>query len=54
MDLGFGLVEIGTVTPEPQPGNAKPRIFQLTSDEGIATYDPVGTNGAIQLVVSIS
>ncbi len=28
--LGFGFVEIGTVTPRPQPGNPKPRVFRLT------------------------
>lgn len=29
MDLGFGFVEIGSVTPQPQPGNPKPRMFRL-------------------------
>jgi dihydroorotate dehydrogenase len=33
--LGFGFVEIGTVTPLPQPGNPKPRIFRLPHAEGI-------------------
>ncbi|WP_421725278.1 quinone-dependent dihydroorotate dehydrogenase [Bauldia sp.] len=28
--LGFGFVEIGTITPRPQPGNPKPRVFRLT------------------------
>lgn len=28
-DLGFGFIEIGTVTPRPQPGNPRPRIFRL-------------------------
>jgi dihydroorotate dehydrogenase len=32
--LGFGFVEIGTVTPRPQPGNPKPRVFRLP-DEGL-------------------
>ena len=27
--LGFGFVEVGTVTPEPQPGNARPRLFRI-------------------------
>ena len=27
--LGFGHVEVGTVTPKPQPGNARPRVFRL-------------------------
>ncbi|ORY35584.1 Dihydroorotate dehydrogenase-domain-containing protein [Naematelia encephala] len=31
-DLGFGYVEIGSVTPEPQPGNPKPRFFRLEED----------------------
>ncbi len=33
--LGFGFIEIGTVTPFPQDGNPKPRIFRITSMEGI-------------------
>lgn len=33
--LGFGSVEIGTVTPMPQPGNEKPRLFRLINDEAI-------------------
>lgn len=31
MDTGFGFVEIGSVTPEPQEGNAKPRMFRCVS-----------------------
>ncbi|KAK6905542.1 dihydroorotate dehydrogenase (fumarate) [Kwoniella mangroviensis CBS 8507] len=31
-DLGFGYVEVGSVTPEPQPGNPKPRFFRLEED----------------------
>lgn len=34
-DLGFGFVEIGTVTPRPQDGNSKPRLFRLVQDEAI-------------------
>lgn len=34
-DLGAGFVEIGTVTPRPQAGNPKPRIFRLVEDEGV-------------------
>lgn len=33
--LGFGFVEIGTVTPRPQPGNPKPRLFRLPKDQAI-------------------
>ena len=34
-NLGFGSVEIGTVTPLPQAGNAKPRLFRLTKDRAL-------------------
>ena len=33
--LGFGFIEIGTVTPRPQPGNPKPRLFRLPEHEAI-------------------
>jgi dihydroorotate dehydrogenase len=33
--LGFGFVEIGTVTPLPQAGNARPRLFRLDADEAV-------------------
>src|SRR5512142_120726 len=33
--LGFGFLEVGTVTPVPQPGNPKPRLFRLIEDEAI-------------------
>ena len=33
--LGFGHVEVGTITPRPQPGNPKPRLFRLIEEEGI-------------------
>jgi dihydroorotate dehydrogenase len=32
---GFGFVEIGSVTPEPQDGNKKPRVFRLDEDKAI-------------------
>lgn len=34
-ELGFGFIEIGTVTPKPQDGNPKPRLFRLLEDEAI-------------------
>jgi dihydroorotate dehydrogenase len=34
-DLGFGFVEVGTVTYEPQPGNPKPRLFRLPDDKAL-------------------
>jgi dihydroorotate dehydrogenase len=33
--LGFGHIEVGTVTPRPQPGNPKPRVFRLVEDQGV-------------------
>jgi dihydroorotate dehydrogenase len=42
--LGFGSIEIGTVTPRPQPGNPKPRMFRLRGDE--ALINRLGFNNA--------
>ena len=42
--LGFGFLEVGTVTPRPQPGNPKPRLFRLRQDE--ALINRMGFNGA--------
>lgn len=41
--LGFGFVEAGTITPRPQPGNPKPRIFRLSEDR--AVINRLGFNG---------
>src|SRR5215213_3195368 len=35
LGLGFGFVEVGTLTPLPQAGNDKPRLFRLTDDRGV-------------------
>lgn len=42
--LGFGFVEVGTVTPRPQPGNEKPRLFRLAEQRGI--INRMGFNNA--------
>ncbi len=42
--LGFGFVECGSVTPRPQPGNPKPRLFRLTEDRAI--INRMGFNNA--------
>ena len=44
LGLGFGFVEVGTVTPRPQPGNPKPRLFRLTRDR--AVINRMGFNNA--------
>ena len=38
LNLGFGFVEAGTVTPNPQKGNSKPRIFRLLEDQAIINH----------------
>lgn len=42
--LGFGFVEVGTVTPRPQPGNPRPRLFRLTGQR--ALVNRMGFNNA--------
>ena len=44
--LGFGFVEIGTVTPRPQPGNLKPRLFRLPPDKGLINRLGFNNHGA--------
>ena len=46
LGLGFGFVEIGSVTPRPQPGNPRPRLFRLTGDR--AVINRMGFNSAGQ------
>jgi dihydroorotate dehydrogenase len=45
--LGFGFIEIGTVTPLPQGGNAKPRLFRLPKDKAIINRMGFNNDGAI-------
>ncbi len=35
LKLGFGYTEVGSVTPKPQPGNPRPRLFRLAADQGV-------------------
>lgn len=35
LEMGFGFVEVGAVTPRPQPGNPRPRVFRLRADAGV-------------------
>jgi dihydroorotate dehydrogenase len=44
--LGFGFVEIGTVTPKPQAGNPRPRLFRLERDEGVVNRMGFNNDGA--------
>jgi dihydroorotate dehydrogenase len=51
--LGFGHVELGTVTPRPQPGNPKPRLFRLTDDEALVNRMGFNNAGADALAARI-
>jgi dihydroorotate dehydrogenase len=44
--IGFGFVEIGTVTPRPQPGNPQPRLFRLPQDEALVNRMGFNNDGA--------
>lgn len=44
--LGFGFAEIGTVTPRPQPGNPKPRLFRLPADRAVINRFGFNSEGA--------
>ncbi|MEX2311477.1 MAG: quinone-dependent dihydroorotate dehydrogenase [Rhodospirillales bacterium] len=44
--LGFGFVEIGSVTPRPQPGNPKPRLFRLDQDDAVINRMGFNSKGA--------
>lgn len=50
LDLGFGFVEIGTVTPLPQDGNPKPRLFRLVEDQAIINRMGFNNVGLDQVV----
>jgi dihydroorotate dehydrogenase len=51
--LGFGFLEVGTVTPRPQPGNPKPRLFRLPEQEAIINrmgFNNAGVDALLQNV----
>lgn len=48
--LGFGFIEIGTLTPKPQPGNPQPRMFRLKQDEAIINRMGFNNDGVQQAV----
>lgn len=48
--LGFGFVEVGTVTPKPQPGNPKPRLFRLAGHDAIINRFGFNNQGVEHLV----
>ncbi len=48
--LGFGFTEIGTVTPRPQPGNPKPRLFRLVKERSIQNAMGFNNKGAYYMI----
>jgi dihydroorotate dehydrogenase len=48
--LGFGFIEIGTLTPKAQPGNPKPRLFRLIEDKGLINRMGFNNDGVIKAV----
>ena len=47
LGAGFGFIEIGGVTPRPQPGNPRPRVFRLTEDQAVINRLGFNNDGAI-------
>jgi dihydroorotate dehydrogenase len=54
LGLGFGFVEIGTVTPRPQPGNPKPRVFRLAEDDAVINRMGFNSGGLDAIVGRLS
>lgn len=51
--LGFGFIEIGTITPRPQPGNPKPRLFRLPEAEAIINRMGFNNHGVDVLIANV-
>ena len=51
--LGFGFVEVGTVTARPQPGNPEPRLFRLPADDAIVNRMGFNNAGSAALAVRL-
>ena len=52
-NLGFGFVEVGTITPKPQFGNPKPRVFRLEEDEALINRLGFNNSGSEQISQTI-
>lgn len=52
--LGFGFIEIGTVTPRPQPGNPKPRMFRIPEKQAIINRMGFNNDGVDKLLANIA
>jgi dihydroorotate dehydrogenase len=52
--LGFGFIEIGTVTPRPQPGNPRPRLFRIEQKQALINRLGVNNRGVDQLLANVA
>jgi len=52
--LGFGFIEVGTVTPRPQPGNPRPRMFRLPRHEGLINRLGFNNDGLATLQANLA
>ncbi|MFN3564817.1 MAG: quinone-dependent dihydroorotate dehydrogenase [Burkholderiaceae bacterium] len=53
-DLGFGFIEVGTVTPRPQPGNPKPRLFRLPKAAALINRMGFNNDGLERFVANVA
>jgi dihydroorotate dehydrogenase subfamily 2 len=51
--LGFGFIEVGTITPRPQPGNPRPRMFRLPAAEAVINRMGFNNKGVEHLVANL-
>ncbi|MGL4323533.1 MAG: quinone-dependent dihydroorotate dehydrogenase [Beijerinckiaceae bacterium] len=54
LSLGFGFAEVGGVTPQPQPGNARPRVFRLTKDEAVINRYGLNSEGMARVAARLA
>lgn len=52
-NLGFGFIEVGTVTPRPQPGNPRPRLFRIERAEAVINRMGFNNDGVDRLVENV-
>ncbi|GMF30646.1 unnamed protein product [[Candida] boidinii] len=53
LDLGFSYIEIGSITPEPQPGNPKPRFFRLPQDDAVINRYGFNSSGHLSVLSTL-
>ncbi|MGE0408498.1 MAG: quinone-dependent dihydroorotate dehydrogenase [Amphiplicatus sp.] len=54
LDLGFGFVEVGAVTPLPQPGNPRPRVFRLKEDRAVINRYGFNSEGVATIAARLA